>query len=47
MGYTIFISITRELGPVFTSLMVISRAISSMSAELGTMRVTEQIDRTD
>ncbi len=44
MGYTIFISITRELGPVFTSLMVISRAISSMSAELGTMRVTEQID---
>jgi len=44
MGYTIFMSITRELGPVFTSLMVISRAISSMSAELGTMRVTEQID---
>ncbi len=44
MGYTIFISITRELGPVFASLMVISRAISSMAAELGTMRVTEQID---
>jgi len=44
MGYTIFISISRELGPVFASLMVISRAISSMAAELGTMRVTEQID---
>lgn len=44
MGYTIFISITKELGPVFGSLMVISRAISAMAAELGTMRVTEQID---
>jgi phospholipid/cholesterol/gamma-HCH transport system permease protein len=47
MGYTIFISITRELGPVFATLMVISRAISAMSAELGTMRVTEQIDAID
>jgi len=44
MGYTIFVSITKELGPVFATLMVISRAISAMSAELGTMRVTEQID---
>jgi len=44
MGYTIFISISRELGPVFASLMLISRAISAMAAELGTMRVTEQID---
>jgi phospholipid/cholesterol/gamma-HCH transport system permease protein len=47
MGFTIFISITRELGPVFATLMVISRAISAMSAELGTMRVTEQIDAID
>lgn len=47
MGYTIFISITKELGPVLTSLMVISRAISAMAAELGTMRVTEQIDAID
>ena len=47
MGYTIFISITKELGPVFATLMVISRAISAMSAELGTMRVTEQIDAID
>jgi len=44
MGYTIFISITRELGPLLVALMVTAQAISSMSAELGTMRVTEQID---
>jgi phospholipid/cholesterol/gamma-HCH transport system permease protein len=46
-GYTIFVSITKELGPAFATLMVISRAISAMSAELGTMRVTEQIDAID
>ncbi len=44
MGYTIFLAIGRELGPVFTALMLISRAVSAMAAELGTMRVTEQID---
>ncbi|WP_300365561.1 ABC transporter permease [Hydrogenimonas sp.] len=44
MGYTIFVSISRELGPVFAALMLTSRAISAMAAELGTMRVTEQID---
>jgi phospholipid/cholesterol/gamma-HCH transport system permease protein len=47
MGYTIFISITKELGPVFGALMLVSRAISAMAAELGTMRVTEQIDAID
>lgn len=47
MGYTIFLAIGKELGPVFTTLMVISRAISAMAAELGTMRVTEQIDAID
>jgi phospholipid/cholesterol/gamma-HCH transport system permease protein len=47
MGYTIFVSITKELGPVFGALMLVSRAISSMAAELGTMRVTEQIDAID
>lgn len=47
MGYTIFLSVCKELGPVFASLMVISRAVSSMAAELGTMRVTEQIDALD
>ena len=47
MGYTIFISICKELGPVFATLMVISRAVSAMAAELGTMKVTEQIDALD
>ena len=47
MGYTIFISITKELGPVFGALMLTSRAISATAAELGTMRVTEQIDAID
>jgi phospholipid/cholesterol/gamma-HCH transport system permease protein len=47
MGYPIFISIARELGPVFAGLMLTSRAISAMAAELGTMRVTEQIDAMD
>jgi phospholipid/cholesterol/gamma-HCH transport system permease protein len=47
MGYPIFISLARELGPVFAGLMVASRAISAMAAELGTMRVTEQIDAMD
>jgi phospholipid/cholesterol/gamma-HCH transport system permease protein len=44
MGYTIFISISRELAPIFAGLMLTAQAISSMAAELGTMRVTEQID---
>lgn len=44
MGFTIFISTVRELAPIFAGLMLISRSISSMAAELGTMRVTEQID---
>jgi phospholipid/cholesterol/gamma-HCH transport system permease protein len=41
---TVALSMTRELGPVLTSLMVTARAGSAMAAELGTMRVTEQID---
>ncbi|MCL4432263.1 MAG: ABC transporter permease [Epsilonproteobacteria bacterium] len=47
IGYTIFLTITKELGPVFASLMLISRSISAMAAELGTMRVSEQIDAID
>jgi phospholipid/cholesterol/gamma-HCH transport system permease protein len=35
---------TRELGPVLTALIVTGRAGAAMAAELGTMRVTEQID---
>ena len=38
------ISMTRELGPVLTGLMVAGRVGSAMAAELGTMRVSEQID---
>jgi phospholipid/cholesterol/gamma-HCH transport system permease protein len=44
VGTTVALSMTRELGPVLTSLMVAGRAGSAMAAELGTMRVTEQID---
>ena len=47
MGYTIFLSIVKELGPVFAALMVVSRGISNYAAELGSMRVTEQIDALD
>ncbi|MBL8907828.1 MAG: ABC transporter permease [Rhizobiales bacterium] len=38
------LGITRELGPVFAGIMVAGRVGSSIAAELGTMRVTEQID---
>ena len=40
----VVLSITRELGPVLAGLMVAGRVGASMAAELGTMRVTEQID---
>ncbi len=38
------LSLTRELAPVLASLMIAGRVGSSLAAELGTMRVTEQID---
>lgn len=44
VGPTVALAMTRELGPVLTALMVTGRAGSAMAAELGTMRVTEQID---
>ena len=44
VGATVALSMTRELGPILTSLMVTGRAGSAMAAELGSMRVTEQID---
>lgn len=40
----VVIGMVRELGPVLTGLMVAGRVSSAMAAELGTMRVTEQID---
>jgi len=38
------LSMTRELGPVLTALIVAGRCGASITAELGTMKVTEQID---
>lgn len=40
----VLISVTRELAPVFCGLMVAGRIGAAMAAEIGTMRVTEQID---
>lgn len=40
----VVLSMTRELGPVLAGLMVAGRVGASIAAELGTMRVTEQID---
>lgn len=44
VGTVVALSMTREMGPVITGLIVTGRAGASMAAELGTMRVTEQID---
>ena len=44
VGAIVAISLAREIAPVFSALMVTARAGSSMAAELGNMRVTEQID---
>ncbi|MGA8892134.1 MAG: ABC transporter permease [Anaeromyxobacteraceae bacterium] len=44
VGGFVAISLVRELGPVFTALMVTGRSGSAITTELGTMRVTEQID---
>ncbi len=40
----VVLSVTRELGPVLAGLMVAGRVGAAMAAELGTMRVTDQID---
>jgi phospholipid/cholesterol/gamma-HCH transport system permease protein len=40
----VVLSVTRELGPVITGLMVAGRVGAAMAAEIGTMRVTDQID---
>ena len=44
VGATVGLSLTREIAPVFAALMVTARACSAMAAELGSMKVTEQID---
>ncbi|WP_224363084.1 MlaE family ABC transporter permease [Hyalangium versicolor] len=44
VGPTVALTLARELAPVFSALMVTMRAGSAMCTELGTMRVTEQVD---
>ncbi|MCL4380424.1 ABC transporter permease [Candidatus Dependentiae bacterium] len=44
VGPVVALTMIRELGPVFTGIMVAGRAGSSMTAELGTMKITEQLD---
>jgi phospholipid/cholesterol/gamma-HCH transport system permease protein len=44
LGAVINLSLLRELGPVLAATMLAGRVGSAMAAELGTMRVTEQID---
>lgn len=44
LGGVINVSLLRELGPVLAATMLAGRVGSAMAAELGTMRVTEQID---
>lgn len=44
LGATVSLSLIRELGPVFTAIMITARAGSAMAAEIGVMRISEQID---
>ena len=47
LGAAVALSLIRELGPVLTAIMVIGRAGSAMAAEIGIMRISEQIDALD
>ncbi len=47
VGGTTALALARELAPVLTALMVTGRSGSAIATELGTMRVTEQIDAMD
>jgi phospholipid/cholesterol/gamma-HCH transport system permease protein len=44
LGAAVALTLIREMGPVLTAIMVIGRAGSSMAAEIGIMRISEQID---
>jgi len=44
IGVVVAISMVREIGPVFTAIMVGGRVGSGITAEIGSMKVTEQID---
>ena len=47
LGAAVALSLIRELGPVLAALMIIGRAGSSIAAEIGIMRISEQIDALD
>lgn len=44
LGSAISLSLIRELGPVLTAIMITARAGSAMTAEIGILRISEQID---
>ncbi len=44
LGGAVALSLIRELGPVLTAIMITARAGSAMAAEIGVMRMSEQID---
>lgn len=44
LGAAVALSLVRELGPVMTAIMVIGRAGSAVAAEIGIMRISEEID---
>jgi phospholipid/cholesterol/gamma-HCH transport system permease protein len=44
LGSAVALSLVRELGPVLTAIMIIGRAGSAMTAEIGIQRISEQID---
>ncbi len=47
LGSAVALSLVRELGPVLTAIMIVARAGSSMAAELGILRISEQISALD
>lgn len=47
LGSLVSLSLIRELGPVLGALMVTARAGSAMSAEIGIMKISEQVDALD
>jgi len=44
LGAAVALTLIRELGPVLTAIMIVGRAGSAMAAEIGIMRISEQID---
>ena len=44
LGAAVALPLVREMGPVLTAIMIIARAGSAMAAEIGIMRISEQID---